>query len=264
MIRFMLDMKYVYILIVLFLLASCDGTVESEKSGKKPTSASFKLVKQHIDAMGEQPWNKNTYVNIKNNQIPKLKRETEKTSASTHLKSTYGKVMVRDAKKVLENGCSVDNAHGYLNSIFKELAGFTSTPGYGDVTKLKSEHDKVLAFASSGIGNQTVTSYSQSYDTSYESEKMSKAKNYLGQSSVKCKVTRQKLQNLTRPEAYNGRRTNYCKAIVAKYLQCTNPAKREYNEALGKLNVYRGSKSVLNQWQNEMREHYNSLQPQAK
>lgn len=257
-------MKYIYILIALFLLASCDGTIENQKGKDKPGSASFKLVKKHIDAMGEQPWNKNTYVNIKNNQIPKLKLETEKTSASTHLKSTYGKVMVRDAKKVLEDGCAVNNAHGYLNSIFKELSGFTSTPGYSGVSKLKNEHDKVLAFASSGIGNQTVTSYSQSYDTSYESEKMSKAKSYLGQSSVKCKITRQKLQNLTRPEAYNGRRANYCKAIVAKYLQCTNPAKREYNEALGKLNVYRGSRSVLNEWQNTMKEHYNSLQPQAK
>ena len=250
-----------YTVVGLVLLTGCDGTIEKTDTGKLRKSATFDLVVEHIDSMGANPWDKAAYLNIKENQIDKLKYETERVSASQHLKATYGKLLVRDAKSTLEGGCEKAYAHTNLSKLFTELKGFADTPGYPDVAALKKTHDEAAAFANGGVGSQHIGSYRDSYDTSYESAHISRAKEWLNNSSVKCKHTRAKLESLTQSSAYEGRRRRYCEAIVNAYLQCTDPAKSELNAALGKLNVYNGSSTLKSSWKDSMREHYESLQP---
>lgn len=252
---------FIYAFAGVLLLCGCNGTIEKKEAGERPKSKSYKLVVENIDSMGMKPWDKSVYLNIKDNQINKLKHETERVSASEHLQATYGKLLVKEAKSTLEDGCEKTNAHTHLSKLFTELKGFTKTPGYSGVTTMKKAHDEAANFANSGVGSQRVSSYRDSYDTSYESTHISKARQYLSDSSVKCKITREKLESLTRSSAYEGRRRRYCEAIVNAYLQCTDPARSELNAALGHLHVYNGSSSLKSGWKDAMRDHYESLQP---
>lgn len=242
------------------MLAACDGTIGKEGATKARGSASYRLVEKHINEMGEKFWDKGCYLSILNDQIPMLKKESEKRSATDLLKATYSKVLVRDAAKVINDGCSCDNPHGMLNSMMKELEAFPNVPGLAEVKQAKKKHDEVNRFSTSGVGRQVVKSYRDSYDTSFETNKIKQAKAHLADSNVKCKTTRTNLERLATQSTYQARRRAFCEAIVKSYLETATPEKSELNVALGRLNVYSGDKSA---WSAKMREHYEEIQPKT-
>ena len=245
-------------LIYTLALISCEGKVENKKGAEYRGSAAFKLVIEHIDSMGVNPWNKAGYLAIRDRQIPQLKRESEQKSATELLSTTYGSVLVRDISALLSGGCSAKDAHSLLAEMISELKDFSEVKGYNEVVSAYNRHNTVARFARGPIGRQSVSSYSTTYDVASERNAIAKAKSYLADSLVRCVETRKKLERLSQSSAYHWRRKYFCESIVEHYLECVNPDKVEYNIALSRLNAYSGDKT---EWEIQLLNHYNEIQP---
>ena len=243
------------------LLSACDGTMGSsdKDSDSDYKSESYKLVETAIEEMGNEFWNKKQYLEIRDSQIPELRKQSERDAAGAYLDATYGKVLVRDAGKILSSGCNERNAHSLLSGMMSELRPFSDVPGQDEVEALYSRHSEAQQFVNSAVGSQRVYSYRDNYDKSYETSKIAEAKQYLSDDRIRCESIRSSLSTLSSNRGYNARRKRYCESIVDLYLQCTNPAVSELNIAKGKLNIYSGDKS---EWRTKMEEHYESIQPE--
>lgn len=252
-----MEKKYILICFLLsMIISSCGNKTSYSEEETVYKSQSYKLIEDNINQMVNNPWNKATYNEIKNVQIPMLKKNSERLSAATLLETEYSKLLVRDANKILCEGCNSNNSHNLLLSLMKELISYPKVPGLTELTSVKKLHDEVLSFANSGVGKQTISSYRTPYDKSYETKKMSTAKSYLDNSKVKCKIARSKLTNLSQTSAYEYRRRAYCESVTKLYLQSTNASMSELNAAKASLNIYSGDKSA---WKKQMDEHYNQL-----
>ena len=243
-------MKHLKIILaasVMTLLGSCDGTMSSgdRDSSTDYKSESYRLVETAIEEMGDEFWDKRQYREIRDNQIPELRKQSERDAADAYLDATYGRVLVRDA--------------GLLSGMMSELQRFSDIPGQADVEARYARHSEAQRFINTAVGTQRVYSYRDNYDKSYEAGKIAEAKRYLSDDGIRCKSIRSSLATLSGSSGYVARRKRYCESIVESYLQCTNPAVSELNIAKGKLNIYSGDKSA---WKAKMEEHYESIQPE--
>lgn len=256
----------------LSVLAGCGGTqqqgggttdtIVEESTGGVAKSDALVLQEQNIKDMGKKPWSKVEYENIKKEQIPSLYKASERSSAYDYLDAVYVGVMVRDAGEILKSGCESDGAHNTLNAIMSELNNFKGkaekAKGMSEVNSLKTLHDKASNFAYQGISNQSVGSF-VSYDASYEAAHKSEARKYLGDSSLKCKQIRNKLESLTRDDAYVSRRRNYCQQITSLYLRQTSDASMGTRNRVKGLLVEALSESATGAWRSQIDKHYNDL-----
>lgn len=254
-------MKRILILqMICLLVISCTNSNNKDTGNDDETttykSQSYKLVEKNINDMTCKSWNKSYYLEIRDKQIPMLKKNSERMSASTLLEAEYSKSLVREANKVLDNGCAVENPHSLLSNLMKELSSYPKVPGLSELKAIKKVHDDAESFSNSGIGYQSVTNYRTPYDKNYESKKMSTASSYLGNEKLKCGIIKKKLTTLTQASAYNNRRKAYCESITKKYLQTSNSAVSELNAAKACLNIFNGDKS---DWKSRMDEHYKEL-----
>ena len=235
---------------------------KGEVNGEEPTydisefenySEVFTGIKENIDSMNDKPWDKAYYENLMANQITSkiLEDETELSAAKAYSKAVYRNVMVRDANGILDGECSQPNAHGKLSAIVNEYSKFGELPT--ELAKKKSLHDQAVQFSASGIANQAVTSMDQDYDAQPENAKMQKANEWLGNSSLKCKIAREKITRFTNKSYYDGRRRAYCQAIVRLFKQMPNPTKADLNNAKGKMRFYPGNSEPL---KHEMEKYY--------
>lgn len=253
-------MKMNIFLMVLCLLFGCIACQQPSKSSNEGTaykSQSYKLVEKNIMEMASKPWSKATFIEIKEKQIPMLKKNSERKSANILLDTEYSKLLVRDAKGILEAGCPNGNgSHKLLGQLLNELKAYPNVPGLPEIKSAKQLHDEASRFTQIAVGRQSVSNYRTSYNRSHETTQMAKAKKYLDNAQLKCKSIRNRMDNLTRASAYHSRRRAYCEAIVESYLECTNPAKSELNAAKANLSIYTGSTIA---WKEMMDEHYEEL-----
>lgn len=243
-----------------FVSCGSETQTQTDDGGEAYKSETYMLVEKHIYSMADKPWDKGEYSEIKNNQIPTLKRESERSSLYTLLEAEYAKLLVRDAKKILQDGCPEGAAsHNLLKKMMDELKPYENkkVPEFDVVKKLKEFHDSVKSFAKVNMQNADIDfNYRTEYDIKYEREKINKAKNYLNNPDLKCKQLREKLEKLSTVSGYSDRRKDYCEKVVASYLQCTKPERSELNAAKANLNVYNGDTS---DWKSLMDEHFNQL-----
>ncbi len=254
--------KLIAVISCLCLLVSCSGKSDTiqDKTDTAQKSKQLLLQEKYIDEMGEKPWSAVEYENIKKEQIPTLSEPSEQSSAYDYLDAVYLGVMVRDAGNILKNGCVSDGAHSTLNAILAELGKFKteSVKGMSEVTKMKKIHDDASNFANQGISNQSVGSFVP-YEASYEAAYKSEAREYLRNSSLKCKHIREKLESLTRDDAYLSRRRNYCQQITNLYLRQTSDASMGTRNRVKGLLVGALSESATSVWRSQIDKHYNDL-----
>ena len=230
---------------------------EDEETSYK--SQSYKMVEGHITEMAKKPWDKTAFLEIRDKQIPMLKKNSERMSATTLLETEYSKLLVRDANEILLQGCPKTDSHSMLEKLVQELKVYPKVPGLADVMSMKKIHEDAFAFTRSAVGYQSVDNYRTAYNRQYEQDKIAEAKKHLSNSIIKCNQLKTKLSRLTEISAYSGRRNAYCKAILSSYLECTNPARSELNAAKANLGVYIGSSQTLSDWKSEMDEHFKEL-----
>lgn len=255
--------KLFLIALVAVGMATCDGKIEKGKGTKGARSSYTKQqIDKNIDALSTKPWSKSDYENILNKQIPNLKKASEKTAATSSLKKTYTDVMVKEANKLLNDGCSAPNAHTTLGAIMAELKNFSNVLNYDNLVARESLHNNAVKAAGQTLGYQSVSSYDATYDKASEQKMMADAKNWLAKSDLKCKATRDKLEKKSQASYYQGRRQNFCEAIVSYYLRSENPAPGERNRA--NRSIDSASPANAGQYKTRIEQHYKELQQTQK
>lgn len=246
------------LLMLILGMASCRQPSQRGGNAEGYQSEAYRVVVANINAMTEKFWDKSAYLEIKDNQIPNLRSESERTSATNLLETEYSKLLVRDAKDILNNGCSRKNSHKVLNSMMAELKSYPDVPGLSDVKTLKAKHEEVSRFLTNAVGHQTNVTYNTSYDTSYETKQMKQAGVYLNDSKLKCASYKKQLQNLTKSAAYADRRIKHSQDVVNSYLKSTDPSASELNSAKYNLS-YKDNQDSLRTWKAIMDKHYEEL-----
>lgn len=255
----MKTIKTIIAMVAMAAIVSCGGknTTDEEETGGRYKSQAYKLVESNIAEMAKNPWDKAAYIEIRDNQITVLKKNSEQISAKALLDTEYGNLMARDAKGILEAGCREKNCHNLLNQLLAELKGYPNATGLEEVKELKAVHDKAGSFASSAVGRQPVADFKTPYDKSHETKKMAEAQKWLDNPKLKCTGLRTRIETLTKKGAYTSRRRAYCEAIVKSYLEkCSEPKPSDKNQALANIQVYEGNKT---DWENQINKHYEDL-----
>lgn len=253
-----------FLCIIPIFVGCGNSSKNNEDDDSTYKSKSYKLVEQHITEMAGNPWDKSVYIEIRDKQIPMLKKNSERMSATTLLETEYSKLLVRDAKSIFLDGCPKTDSHSMLEKLFQELKAYQKVPGLAEIMSMKKKHDEVIIFTRNAVGSQSVSNYRTAYNKQYEQDKISEAKKYLSSPEIKCNQLRTKLTKLTELSAYSSRRYGYCKAILSSYLQCTNSARSELNAAKANLSVFTGDSRTLSDWKSQMDEHFNELNKKEK
>ena len=243
-------------LIILFTLGACQQPSKRSTTGGYESEA-YRVVVGNIHAMAVKFWDKSAYLEIKDKQITKLRSESERISATNLLETEYSKLLVRDAKGILDSGCSKKNSHSILNSLMAELKSYPDVPGLSDVKTLKAKHDEADRFIRNAVARQENVTHITSYDTSYDTKHMKQASVYLNDSKIKCSSLKKQLQNLTKSAAYSKRRLWHSQDVVKSYLECTDPIAKELNRAIS--NISYDVKDSTDLWIQTMENHYKEL-----
>lgn len=282
--------KFVVLLLVLPLAFACKKPAQPHSLGSGYVSPTYEMMVKHIQSMSASSWDKATYESLRNDINELLSRESERQSAISLLEAEYCKILVRDGKKVLDSGCSVNKtvakSHEQLRSIMKEfderqelksLKDNNAIPGLKALEEQKRVHDNASNFMyrtrnsvnkKEELGKMKATyksNYSSKKDdkyaeyAGYEQERIDKAKDWLKNKELKCKYVRKEIEKLTHVEAYVNRRVQFCQSVVKSYMECENPAFSEYDEARFKVELDYVSKDSIAVWQNSLKAHYDEL-----
>lgn len=275
--------KFVVLLLVLPLAFACKKPAQPHSLGSGYVSPTYEMMVKHIQSMSASSWDKATYESLRNDINELLSRESERQSAISLLEAEYCKILVRDGKKVLDSGCSVNKtvakSHEQLRSIMKEfderqelksLKDNNAIPGLKALEEQKRVHDNASNFMyrtrrtvndKEDLGRVT---YESEYNADYEQESIKKAKGWLKEKELKCKYVRKELEKLTHVEAYVNRRVHFCQSVVKSYMECENPASDEYYKAMFNVELGYVSKDSIAVWQDSLKAHYEELNKQEE
>ena len=81
------------LLMLLFSAVSCHQPNQRGGSSGSFQSEAYRVVVDNIKSMSEKFWDKSAYLEIKDNQIPNLRSESERTSATNLLETEYSKML---------------------------------------------------------------------------------------------------------------------------------------------------------------------------
>ncbi len=221
------------ILYILFavLLCACDGTSE----GYKPSAGGSKtkeVIEQNINDLESAEWNRSAYIEIKEQQINAFKgTPNQKDALQTKLDYIYGKVMVRDANKILDN-CS-SKQHKTLNAIMNELKNFAEAPGKAEVEEKYQKHQELLNFIPSMKKLQVVKDFTTKYDRSFESSIRTKVAAYQ-KTNPTCSYLNSELKKMD--TYFTRRRNDYAQKIVDLYCSGTSYSSKDASRVISNIN----------------------------
>ena len=226
----------IILVLCMLILFSCQNQ-PAKTNAPKYISEKLKLVEKNIDAMGEAPWNKSIYEEIRDVQIHLLKG-SEQVAANEYLESVYQRVLVRDADSLLNNACA--HNHDLLAKLVAEMSQFEKeSKDCARVIQRKKTHDEILKFAKNAVGRQSVKSFKDNYDESYETKTRATANQYLA--SATCEDIINRLKNLN----FSQRRKRYCEDIVSLYVAKDDWSIGDENILYSRMEIYTGNKSEL-------------------
>lgn len=221
--------------IVIVLFSSCEGTSQTYKP-KASKSYTKEVINTNIEKMGQAPWCKKNYNEIRIEQISLLKLPSEKEALKKKLDFTYTNILIRDGNKIMDESCSTQ--HKELEDLLMELKHFPGTKGDRALFDRKELHDKIVGFIKTMDSRQNVRRFKDTYDYKTEREKEREAKEYLA-TNPKCKFIVDNLTNC-KSKALT-RRKRYCDAIVELYLKEEEFDVGNENIVISNLRAYPGN-----------------------
>ena len=232
-----MNMKKNIIIVLCFATAllytscnSCEGTDDSFRSGSSK-SKSKELIDKNINDLGQERWNKQKYIEIRDNQIATFKgTQNAKTALRDKLDYVYGKVLVKEGNFLMSNNCGSN--HKALSQVMTELKNFPKAENREDLEKRYNEHQEMLSFINSMYAKQKVNSYNDQYNKSFETDIKNKAGNYLKR-EISCVTIKNGLNNTD--AAFSARRKDFANKVVDLYCQQTSYNRRDYNMIKTKL-----------------------------
>lgn len=232
--------SFVYISIIMIVLfSSCEGTSRNYQA-KASKSYTKQAINDNIEKMGQLPWDKKNYEEIRDDQISLLKLPSEKEALKKKLDFTYANILIRDGNKIMDGLCITH--HEELEDLLMELKKFPNTKGDRELFGRKELHDEIVGFIKTMDSRQVVRSFQNTYNFKEENEIIGQAQKYLD-TDPKCKYIVDNLEK--RKSKMQTRRARYCNDIVELYLEETEFDAGNENIVISNLRAYSGNKS---QW----------------
>ena len=208
--------KILYVLcLVTPLLWGCNKNEHKDDSFriKRPISQTKQMIDANINKLGASRWDKNNYLEIRDNQIGKTNlSKNAKDALIEKLERVYGQVLVKEGNLLMDNNCGKN--HKQLSKVMEELKGFPKAEKAAELKNRYKEHQDLLAFANSISAPQNPRSYNDNYDYGFEKRIKNQAQAYL-KKDIKCTEIKNKLSNYN--AAFSTRCRNFCGSIVKLY-----------------------------------------------
>lgn len=227
---------------------SCDGTDDSFR-GHGSKSKSKELIDKNIDNLGEARWDKKNYQEIRNNQIATFKgTQNAKSALRNKLDNVYGKVLVREGNLLMDDNCGAN--HNKLSQVMAELKQFPNAENSKVLNARYKEHQEMVAFTNSMYAKQSVRSFNDKYDKSFETRIRNQADAYL-KKDIKCAYIKNRLNNTG--AAFSARRNSFCNAIINLYCQKSTYSLREENQLKANLRDANNGR-IDGNWENRIQD----------
>lgn len=212
---------------ILITISSCGSG--GNQAGSEPSSTYVpkydRLVRSNIEKVRTEPWDKNNYVEIRDNQIPKMKGRKKQTESMKLLKLYACLSMEKELKGLLESQCtktSYSKNHTKMTALYNELTGneFKDVVT-GDSLHARADY-KTHKDLFEKVGRQYVTakvsSLDDAYDMSYDSgvrAELSRLYANAGNKRIadRCHYLKNGMTNVS----FRTRHKSYCEAIVSLY-----------------------------------------------
>lgn len=246
-------------IVILVTISACGGGENQADSDSPGTYVPKfdRLVRSNIEKVKTEPWDKNTYVEIRDNQIPKMKGRKKQSESLKLLKLNACLAMEKELNGLLESQCTKDNYsknHTKMTSIYNELAGNE----FKDVVTGDSLHVRAGYKTHQALNNQVakqfasmkVSSFKDRYDMSYDNSVRSETKRMYDSNkhiADRCYYLKNRLTNVS----FRERHKKYCEAIVTDYEKVTSWSEADENIVQSRLSAFESefrNSSDWNKW----------------
>lgn len=245
-------------IVVLFALASCGGgesQADSDSTGTYVPKLD-RLVRSNIEKVKTDPWDKNTYLEIRDYQIPKMKGQKKQTECLKLLKLNACLSMEKALKELMETHCTKDNYrnnHKQMDALYAELTGKEfKDVDTGDSLHARNDyaiHKKLYDQVGKQYASVKVSSYEDRYDPSYDNSVRSESKRLYDSHTLianHCYYLKNGLTNVS----FRERHRKYCEAIVSFYEKETSWEEGKENKVETRLNTFESEFRNSADWKN--------------
>lgn len=244
---------------VLMAIGSCGGGGSQTESESPDTFVPKfdRLVRGNVEKVKSNPWDKSNYIEIRDNQIPKMKGRKKQSEILKLLKLNACLAMEKDLNGLLESQCTKDNYsrnHTKMTSIYNELTGneFKDVVT-GDSLHVRSAyktHQVLFNQVAKQFASMKVSSFKDRYDMSYDNSVRSETKRLYDsnkQIADRCYYLKTRLTNVS----FRERHKKYCEAIVTNYEKVTSWSEGDENIVQSRLATFESefrNSSDWNKW----------------
>lgn len=184
-------------------------------------------------------------------------KETDRHALGSSLEEAYAKQLVRTCQNILASDCSP--RHATLHAAYKELTthdfkGY-QPEGLQAVKDAYSLHNEQLKFSiGSGYG-VGLSSFLDSYNSSYDSQKRAEAQK-IRATNPTCQLIRNNVSEAHINDILAQRKQNYYAALASKFCRTSDPSRGDYNRLRSILHGAKNSSALIN----KIEAHWDKLQ----
>lgn len=174
-------------------------------------------------------------------------KETDRHALRSSLDEAYSKQLLRTCTNILASDCS--SRHSTLNAAYKELQARGSDgyvpEGIPEMEKAYARHNEQLQFAVSSSYGVGLSSFLDSYNSSYDSQKRSEAQ-AIRATNPTCREIQNKVSEAHVNEVLAQRKQNYYAALASKFCATSSPSIGDYNRLRSLLQSAKNSQALIN------------------
>lgn len=172
--------------------------------------------------------------------------ESQRHALRSSLEEAYSKQLLRTCNNILASDCS--SRHSTLNAAYKELqargSGGYVPEGIPEMEKAYARHNEQLQFTVSSSYGVGLSSFLDSYNSSYDSQKRSEAQ-AIRATNPTCREIQNKVNEAHVNEVLAQRKQNYYAALASKFCATSSPSIGDYNRLRSLLQSAKNSQALI-------------------
>jgi hypothetical protein len=241
---------------VLMAIVSCGGRGNQTESDSSDTFVPKfdRLVRANVEKVKTEPWDKSNYIEIRDNQIPKMKGRKKQSESLKLLKLNACLAMEKELNGLLESQCTKDNHsknHTRMASLYNELTGNEfKDVDTGDPLHVRADyktHQALFNQVAKQYASMKVSSFEDKYDTNYDNSVKSETKRMYDsnkQIADRCYYLKTRMTNVS----FRERHKKYCEAIVTDYEKVTSWSEGNENIIQNRLYTFESEFRNSSDW----------------
>lgn len=222
-----------------------DSTLSSAKSRSYNNAEDAIADMKEIDWVSPDIYNEVLEEYIKGS---KSLRETQRRALRSDLDHAYFDQLLRTCSNILASSdCS--SRHSTLNAAYKEFQDHKSKEyqpnGIDEMESAYAQHNKQLQFTVSSSYGVGLSSFLDSYNSSYDSQKRSEAQ-AIRATNPTCREIQNRVSEAHVNEVLAQRKQNYYAALASKFCATSSPSIGDYNRLRSLLQSAKNSQTLIN------------------